>query len=121
MKKEYLAFSACVLLAVSIILFLALMGGGGLWALYSAKTFLILSLVLFGIAVIIALYQSYKRPWRSGSKEYQKLKRTTYKQLKATPCLKVGIAQAFFMDAEHLGIVRNVYMKDFDLMWKDVN
>lgn len=75
---------------------------------------------LTGVLIITELFERVTRPWRSGSAQYQRLKDTTYTQLKSNLDDAERIKQAFYLSAEKCNVTHNIYEKDFYLMLEDL-
>lgn len=85
-----------------------------------AFVLLLIGCGLTGVLVITEIFERATRPWASGSEQYQRLKRTTYTQLKSNIEDAERIKQVFYMSAEKCNVTHNIYEKDFGLMLEDL-
>lgn len=82
---------------------------------------LALSMLAFVVASwAVSFIIWFERPWRSGSAKYQRLKNTTYVQLKSNVEDAERIKQVFYLSAEQCNVTHNIYEKDFGLMLEEL-
>lgn len=115
MKKMLVWFFVTVLFLFCGIVF-ALVSIGGGEKVYSVFGIVFSSLGLISVMVMSMVANYMPRKLRSGSPQYQKLKRTTFAQLKTNIDDAERIKQVFYLDAENCGVMKNIAEKDFQMM-----
>lgn len=116
-----LVLCAMVLLCLAIVCYLGVLGGGSQMFRTAGKALNLGAILCTLMASFDMLYASVKRPWRSGSAEYQKAKRDAYKALKENPEKATAIQQAFYLKAEECNVSRDTAVKDWYLIAGEAN
>lgn len=117
------AFVICGMMCftLALIFCLGVVGGGGLWFGFAVKALSAWGAWSLFVSLLISLYQWTQRPWRSGTSQYQTLKKHTYKHLKEDPENIVKNQQAFYLSAERCNVDRNTAVKDWYLICREVD